>query len=56
MSSIPETQSQALDLHEGAPPADDRGWLIAAGFVAFVLLVAVMLAVYVLVWDGGAHT
>ena len=57
MSSIPERQSgTSLDRSEGTAPPDDHAWLIAAIFVAFVLVVGLLLAVYVLAWDGGAHT
>jgi hypothetical protein len=57
MSSIPERQSgTSLDRSEGTAPPNDRAWLIAAAFVALVLVVGFLLAVYVLAWDGGAHT
>ena len=45
-----------MDLHEGAAPPDDRGWWIALMFVGFALVLAILFAVYVLAWDGGAHT
>jgi hypothetical protein len=57
MSSIPETQAgTSLDLPEGSAPPDDNAWRIAAVFVAVVLLFGALLALYVLAWDGGAHT
>jgi hypothetical protein len=45
-----------LDRSEGTAPPDDRAWWIAAIFVALVLVAGFLLAVYVLAWDGGAHT
>jgi hypothetical protein len=57
MSSTPERQTgSSLDLSEGSASSEDRAWRIAALFVAFVLVVGFLLAVYVLAWDGGAHT
>ena len=57
MSSIPERRTEtSLDRSEGTEPPEDRAWWIAAAFVAFVLVVGLLLAVYVLAWDGGAHT
>ena len=57
MSSIPETQIEAsLDLSERGAPPEDRAWQIAAAFVVTVLLLGALLALYVLLWDGGAHT
>jgi hypothetical protein len=55
--SIPERQTQtSLDRSEGTAPPQDHAWRIAAVFVAFVLVVGFLLALYVLAWDGGAHT
>jgi len=57
MSSIPEKQPQhSVDLHEGEVPPEDGGWKIAVMFVGFALVVAILFTVYVLAWDGGAHT
>ena len=57
MSSIPERQSgTSLDRSEEPCRQQDHAWWIAAIFVAFVLVVGLLLAVYVLAWDGGAHT
>ena len=57
MSSIPERQSgTSLDRSEGTAPPEDNAWWIAAIFVALVLVVGFLLALYVLAWDGGAHT
>ena len=57
MSSIPERQTPTSpDLSERTPPPEDNAWWIAAIFVALVFVVGALLAVYVLAWDGGAHT
>ena len=57
MSSIPETQAgTSLDLSQGSAPPNDHAWRIAAIFVAGVLVFGALLALYVLLWDGGAHT
>ncbi len=57
MSSIPEKQApHSLSPHEGAATPDDRAWRIAVGFVGFALVMAILFTVYVLAWDGGAHT
>ncbi len=57
MSSIPEKQTEtSLDRSEGIAPPEDRAWWIAAAFVALILFLGLLLAVYVLAWDGGAHT
>lgn len=45
-----------MDVHESAAPPDDRGWLIALLFVGAALVLAILFAVYVLAWEGGAHT
>jgi hypothetical protein len=57
MSSIPEAEIEgSLELSHGAAPAEDRAWQIVAAFVVMVLLLGALLALYVLAWDGGAHT
>ena len=57
MSSIPEKQApHATDLHESAAPPDDHAWWIALIFVGSAVVLAILFTVYVLVWDGGAHT
>ena len=57
MSSIPETQiPTSPDRPEGAAPPHDRASLIALIFVVAAVVVGLLLAVYVLAWDGGAHT
>jgi hypothetical protein len=57
MSSIPEAEIEgSLDLSRGPAPTEDRAWQIAAAFVVTVLLLGALLALYVLAWDGGAHT
>jgi hypothetical protein len=57
MSSTPERQSgTSLEAAGGTAPQDDRAWKIAVAFVALGLVVGILLAVYVLAWDGGAHT
>jgi hypothetical protein len=45
-----------MDQGDNATSAGDRGWWIAAIFVGGVLVLAILFAVYVLLWDGGAHT
>ncbi len=57
MSSTPEKQApNATDLDESGAPPHDRAWLIALVFVGTAFLLAVLFTIYVLAWDGGAHT
>lgn len=57
MSWNPETEIEgSLDVAHGPAPTEDRAWQIAAAFVVMVLLLGALLALYVLAWDGGAHT
>ncbi len=44
------------NLDHGTTSSDDPGSWTAAIFIGLVLLAAVLFTVYVLVWDGGAHT
>jgi hypothetical protein len=45
-----------IDGNEVATTPEGRGWWIAAVFVGFAILAAILLVLYVLLWDGGAHT
>jgi hypothetical protein len=57
MSSIPEKQPpHSLDLHEGAAPPEARGPWFGLFFLVFVLVMAVLFAVYILAWNGGGNT
>jgi hypothetical protein len=56
VSIVPEQHDgHAVDPSEATASPDDRWW-IAAVFVAFLLVAAILFTVYVLAWDGGAHT
>ncbi len=41
---------------DDATSAEDRGWWIAVIFVGSALALAILFTLYVLLWDGGAHT
>jgi hypothetical protein len=57
MSSVPQQHAtSSIDLHEGSAPPSDRGWLIGLAFVGFTIVIAALFVLYVLAWDGGAHT
>ena len=40
---------------DGSAAPDDQGFRIAVIFIGFVLLVAVLFALYFLLWDGGGN-
>jgi hypothetical protein len=42
--------------HDESSSSEGRGWWIAVIFVGGSLALAILLALYVLLWDGGAHT
>lgn len=44
------------DLDEGQAPSEDTGSWNAAIFVGLLLVAAIFFTLYVLLWDGGAHT
>jgi hypothetical protein len=46
----------SMDRSEGTASSEDRGFWIATIFVGFVFVAAILLTLYVLLWDGGAHT
>ena len=43
-------------LDDGTTGPDPNAWLIVLAFVGLAVLLAILLAIYVLAWDGGAHT
>ncbi|HEU5307980.1 MAG TPA: hypothetical protein VFW97_11675 [Acidimicrobiia bacterium] len=45
-----------IDRDEVPASPDGRGWLIGAAFFGFTLVLAGLLVLYVLLWNGGAHT
>jgi hypothetical protein len=45
-----------MDVDETKAAPASRDWLIAATFVAIGLVAAILFTLYVLLWDGGAHT
>ena len=45
-----------MDLTQEAGSRDDTGSWTGVIFLAFVLVLAILFTVYVLAWDGGAHT
>jgi hypothetical protein len=40
---------------EGSAPAEDHGFLIAVTIIGFMIVVAALLALYFLLWDGGGN-
>lgn len=56
MNSVPENQAPHSIEQHGEATAEGRGFMIAVIFVGFALAMAVLFAVYVLAWNGGAHT
>jgi hypothetical protein len=44
-----------IDYEEPTPGADKAFW-IAVAFVGTTLVLALLFVIYVLAWDGGAHT
>jgi hypothetical protein len=56
-ASPPDQQDgHSMEHDEGTASPEDRGWWIAAIFVILTLVVAMLFVVYVLLWNGGAHT
>jgi hypothetical protein len=45
-----------MDRNEEAAAREGHGWWIAATFFSLVLVAAILFVMYVLLWDGGAHT
>jgi hypothetical protein len=43
-------------MDRSATSAEDHGWWIAAIFVSAGIVLAILLVLYVLLWNGGAHT
>jgi len=59
MNSIPERHDgspSSTDLTQEAGSREDSGSWNGVIFLALVLLLAILFTVYVLAWDGGAHT
>jgi hypothetical protein len=59
MNSIPERRggsSSSMDLTQETGSPEDSGSWTGVIFLALVLVVAILFTVYVLAWDGGAHT
>jgi hypothetical protein len=54
VSTFPETENQTPMLEES--PTGPEPWVILTIFVGVSLLLGLLLAIYVLAWDGGAHT
>jgi hypothetical protein len=45
-----------MDHDESTATPASHGWWIAATFVGVTLVFAILFVLYVLLWDGGAHT
>jgi hypothetical protein len=55
VTSIPETDDQRTT-DDGEGWSDVHGFQIALVFFGLTVLAAILLAIYVLAWNGGAHT
>jgi hypothetical protein len=56
VSSFPETENQQPASLDAPTGPDPNAWKVAAIVIGVSLLLGLLLAVYVLAWDGGAHT
>jgi hypothetical protein len=57
VSSFPETEGErSTSLDDGTSMPEGRAFQIALIFFGVTILLAILFAIYVLAWDGGAHT